>query len=359
MTIAFGSYAEDDVTFLLTDLTGRQLEIDAGERDCRIAAGHHPARLLAAEHPPPADAMTLFDRALHRSAGRVAHAVGVVAERLLAASADLPVLVSLARAGTPIGVLLRRWAAWRHGASLSHYSISLIRGLGLDQTALGHLSARHGVHTLRFVDGWTGKGAIAAELASALRSRPADTGLAVLTDPGHCATTFGTRDDFLIPSAVLNATVSGLVGGVVLPPADGGPGGFHAATWYPELAALDSSHVFLDVVQQYFPAVVDAVDAEVARPEPPVAAAPWPGRRVAALAADTHGIADLNRVKPGINETVRALLYRRPMRLLVGPEPPDELADVLVLADQRGVPVEEADDLFYACICLIEARGAY
>ena len=40
--------------------------------------------------------------------------------------------------------------------------------------------------------------------------------LAVLADPGVCAPILGTRDDFLIPSACLNSTVSGLVSRTVL-----------------------------------------------------------------------------------------------------------------------------------------------
>ena len=47
--------------------------------------------------------------------------------------------------------------------------------------------------------------------------RPASTReIAVLADPGGCVRTYGTRDDFLIPSACLNSTVSGLVSRTVL-----------------------------------------------------------------------------------------------------------------------------------------------
>ena len=60
--------------------------------------------------------------------------------------------------------------------------------------------------------------------------------LAVLADPGHCVRTFGTRDDFLIASACLNSTVSGLVSRTVLNPKFLGPGDFHGAKFYRELA---------------------------------------------------------------------------------------------------------------------------
>ena len=81
-----------------------------------------------------------------------------------------------------------------------------------------------------FVDGWTGKGAIARELAAAVVLANADLGtafapdLAVLADTGHCVEIFGTREDYLIPSACLNSTVSGLVSRTVLNDQLIGPG---------------------------------------------------------------------------------------------------------------------------------------
>jgi hypothetical protein len=66
---------------------------------------------------------------------------------------------SLARAGTPVGVLLRR-ELLRRGVDAVHYSISIIRGRGIDRVALAHLAAARGTEDAVFVDGWTGKGAI-------------------------------------------------------------------------------------------------------------------------------------------------------------------------------------------------------
>jgi hypothetical protein len=70
-----------------------------------------------------------------------------------------------------------------------------------------------GMFSQVFVDGSTGKGAIARELESAVELLERTDGarfradLAMLAVPGHCARIFGTREDFLIPSACLNATV--------------------------------------------------------------------------------------------------------------------------------------------------------
>ena len=60
---------------------------------------------------------------------------------LALAARQPPVLVSLARAGTPVGILMRRWAQQVHGLDLPHYTMSIVRGVGLDQTALRYLAA--------------------------------------------------------------------------------------------------------------------------------------------------------------------------------------------------------------------------
>ena len=105
-----------------------------------------------------------------------------------------------------------------------------------------------------FIDGWTGKGAIAREFSAAIRLLNRELGaaggfvddLAVLADPGECVSTYGTRDDFLIPSACLNSTVSGLVSRTVLNDSLIGPQDYHGAKFYAELAPKDVSHRFLE-----------------------------------------------------------------------------------------------------------------
>jgi hypothetical protein len=285
----------------------------------------------------------------------LAVAVGVVTELVLAAKPS-PVLVSLARAGTPIGVLLRRWALLRHGRELPHYSVSIVRGRGIDEVAMQWLLDRYPAETLQFVDGWTGKGAIAQELTAAVQPFGIDDALAVLADPGYCAPIFGTRDDFLIPSACLNSTVSGLVSRTVLRADLTGPGEFHGAKYYRHLADTDVSRRYVDTVTDSFADVAD----EVAETWPQVAAGDrtpsWAGWRAVERIATEYGIGSVNLVKPGVGETTRVLLRRVPERVLIAPGREDDLAHVLLLAAERGVPVEEHGGLTYSCMGLIRAR---
>lgn len=363
---AFGSYPADEVTWLLTDLSHVALEAPVEEREEAVqSGGAHYAESLPVEYLPSAAYTALFDEALADSARRMALAVGVVTERALAARTE-PVLVSLARAGTPVGALMRRWAARVHGVDVPHYTASIVRGRGIDHLALQHVAAHHDPRGVLFVDGWTGKGAIARELAAALVEHEAITGvafpseLAVLADPGWCVDLFGTRDDFLIPSACLNSTVSGLVSRTVLNPRILREDQFHGAKFYAELAPSDVSLRFLDAVSAWFDDV--AQEAQALARVPVTDAPDWRGWAAVVRVAQEQGIGDVNLVKPGIGETTRVLLRRVPWKILVREDAdPRDLRHIRQLAHERGVPVEPAPDLPYACIGLIHpqyTRGA-
>lgn len=348
---AFGSYAPDDVGWLLTDLSDVALEAPTEEREEAVqSGGAHYAESLPQEFQPDAAYLQLYTETLAASAGRVAQAVATVAELVLAERGRDVVLVSLARAGTPVGILLRRWAAARHGLDLPHYAVSIVRGRGIDRVALDWLAAHHDPARVVFVDGWTGKGAINRELAAALAGTRFDPTLAVLADPGRCTPVFGTREDWLIPSACLNSTVSGLVSRTVLNDRLIRPGMFHGAKFYAELAPADVSRAFLDTVTAEFAGVTDTAAPLHRAPD-------HAGWAAVDRIVDEYGIGDPNLVKPGVGETTRVLLRRVPWKVLarVGAAEAD-LAHVRLLAAQRGVPVEEITDLPYTCVGLIHPR---
>ncbi|MEU2676796.1 phosphoribosyltransferase [Streptomyces sp. NPDC007107] len=360
---AFSSYAAEDVGWLLQDLSDTVLEAPTEEREEAIqSGGAHYAESLPVEYQPSPQYQELFKAALDTSATRIARAVGTVTETVLAERGPRPVLVSLARAGTPVGVLMRRWAQHRHGLDLPHYAVSIVRGRGIDANALRWLAAHHDPADVVFVDGWTGKGAITRELAAALEEFEGfDPEIAVLADPGGCVRTYGTREDFLIPSACLNSTVSGLISRTVLRSDLVGPHDFHGAKFYRELADTDVSGLFLDTVAARFDEVAGAVDAEAKELLAADRAPTWEGWAAVERISEEYGIHEVNLVKPGVGETTRVLLRRVPWKILAKRGAGADLDHVRLLAEQRGVPVEEVEELPYTCVGLIHpkyTRGA-
>lgn len=349
----FGSYDADEVTFLLTDLTGSIDESSLEEREQAVRYGGHYSERLPIEYEPTELYLEQFEAALVRNSAMVALAVAVSAERTVAARGlDALVLVSLARAGTPVGILFRRYLLLAYGIDVPHYSVSIIRDRGLDAVAMAWIADRHPGAVVQFVDGWTGKGAIQRELDSSAAARGLDPRLAVVTDPGWCAALPGSRDDFLVPSACLNSTVSGLVSRTVLRSDLIGPAQFHGAKVYKEFADRDVSVRYVDtIVAKFDDGVVSHARAEAATPiEPP----DWSGWAAVEAIGRTFGLADMNLVKPGVGESTRVLLRRLPERLLLRTdEPSADLLHLVQLADERGVPTEVYPDMPYNCCGII------
>ncbi|MDJ0393624.1 phosphoribosyltransferase [Rhodococcus sp. G-MC3] len=364
----FGSYAPQEVTWLLKDLSAVALEADITEREKQIQAGTaHYAESLPVEYQPDAAYQDLFETVLQESSRRLAVAVGTVTELVLAERGHDIVLASLARAGTPVGILMRRWALEMHGLDLPHYAVSIVRDRGIDAVALRYLADNHDSRSVVFVDGWTGKGAIARELSAALAEFSSgefssgefssglfNDDLAVLADPGNCARTYGTRDDFLIASACLNSTVSGLVSRTVLNTDLIRDGDFHGAKYYSELAADDVSNHLLDTVSARFADAREEATGSATRIGKSDRTPDWSGWASVEKVREQFGISHVNFVKPGVGETTRVLLRRVPWRILVRDSGAPEHRHIRMLAEARGVPVTEVPDLAYSCMGLIK-----
>ena len=98
------SYLAEDVVFLLKDITGLVQPQSTQEREKLIQSGRHYSEMLPIEYVPTEKYMAVYRETLDRYAKPVADAVGVLSDRIMAARGKDVVLVSLARAGTPIGI---------------------------------------------------------------------------------------------------------------------------------------------------------------------------------------------------------------------------------------------------------------
>ncbi|MEO7688518.1 MAG: cysteine protease StiP family protein [Sphingomonas sp.] len=350
-----GSYASDDVTILLKPTEIATVATDEKERLIQSGAKHY-SEMLSAEKLPDDRYMALYREALSRNAGRLRGDIATLGRAIAArpSTARECVIVSLARAGTPIGVLLKR-ALSRLDVTTHHYSISIIRDRGIDRNALRFIKARHGTGSTVFVDGWTGKGAIKTELRRSVAE--ADLGfspfLAVIADPAGCADLAATTEDYLIPSGLLNGIVSGLISRSVLRDDLVGPDDFHACLYQIE-------HAEHDLTQQFLRDVEEAAPPEMNAP-------PWSPERSAEARLCSRalieqlkrdfGIGDVNRIKPGIAEATRAVLRRVPELLLVRDRRDPEIQHLLHLASTSGVPVNEYDLHAYRAVTVIKSLG--
>lgn len=372
-----GSYDPADVTFLLRPVDLDPTPVAAKERLIQSGQKHY-SELISREVLPSSAYLKVFYDAVSRNRTRFAADLVALADEIARRYPDDVVVVSLARAGTPVGVLLTRLLRRRFGRKTDHYSISIIRDRGIDEVALRHVLSHHPQDRVVFVDGWTGKGVIARELGrwvGAFNDRYSTDlprGLWVVADLCGAAAVAASREDYLIPSAILNSTVSGLVSRSILNDAVVGPGDFHGCLYLAEFAAHDLSRWFVDTVEAAAtnlpPSGVQSVESVVqsVKPLKPLDAPDVPddvpdsehdaakSRAFLARMARDEGVSDPNHVKPGIGEATRVLLRRVPELLLLRDPDDPEVAHLRVLADEKDVPIRIEADLPYRAAALIK-----
>ncbi|WP_026829442.1 cysteine protease StiP family protein [Exiguobacterium artemiae] len=353
-----GSYLKNDVIFLLKNLNGLLEERENLDREHAMKSGSHYSEMLPIEYEPPRSYIELFHLLLQEEKVNIANHVARVAEILFYLHGKDIVIVSLARAGTPVGVLIKRYLLQKYKIDVPHYSISIIRDRGLDLNAVKYIINKHPDFTLRFIDGWTGKGAISKELIKSCKDIKLNDGidlddrLVVLADPGKCAGVYSTREDVLIPSACLNATVSGLISRTVLNSQFIKEKDFHGTKYYNNLRDSDLSCFYIEQIQEMFPKIPSEIESLVK--ELNVAERTFSGVEDVLKIMKSYKIENSNYIKPGIGETTRVLLRRVTWKILVKDISDKRLNHILFLAAERNVVVEEYKDMSYLCCGLIK-----
>lgn len=329
------SYANEDVEILLKDITGLVKPLSAEEREKFIQSGTHYCEMLPLEYKPSEKYMKAYENALRNYSLLTAKAVSVLAEKIYAKKNGNPSIVSLARAGIPIGILIKRYLKNKYNAEIKHYAISIIRGRGIDKNAMNYILKRHSAESIQFVDGWIGKGAILSQLKEALKDyQNIDAELGVVSDPANLTELCGTHEDILIPSSCLNATVTGLISRTFLRKDIIGENDFHGAAFYSELKKDDLSEEFLNAIETGF-----VYEPEIVKPDFSNNAV---GANIIQNIAREYKISDINFIKPGIGEATRVLLRRIPWKIIVNGsyKNTDELKHIYQLAEEKNVCCE-------------------
>lgn len=315
--------------------------VTVSEKEALIAQGISYGELLTEEGTPNAEQQRAFADALARNGAVLGKLIASLTAEVLR-EYRAPVLVSLARAGTPIGYAMRRLAR-RWGRDLPHHTLSIIRGVGIDTVALQRVRAAHPQSELVFVDGWTGKGSIYSTLSQSLPAGVPPR-LAVLSDPAGVALHAATHSDLLLPHAALNATVCGLLSRTFYTNA----GELHAARTEEHLRDLDQTMDYLNALDalttEYHPDF--RFNDGTPKPQQPYSV-------VLDLAAGL-GVTDPHLVKPSVGEATRVFLRRAPAHLMLQQGDHPDTRHLLYLAESKGVPVSLHPTLPYLAAALIK-----
>lgn len=338
------SYSKQDVQILLKDITGKVIPLGTEEREKLNQRGVHYSEMLPLEYKPTSKYMEIYNEALSKLSYKTANATAILSDKLYEKYGNNLVIVSLARAGTPIGILIKRFIKLKYKVDVPHYSISIIRGKGIDKNAMSYIVDKHSSYGLQFVDGWIGKGAINKVLREACaelkqsdsKYAKLDDSLAVLSDPAFITEFCGTHEDFLIPSACLNATVSGLISRTFHRTDIIGKDDFHGALYYKQMENEDKSNEFIDTVCKYF----NCIDYNYF---PKLSINTMNGKQgideVRQIAKD-FGIQDINKIKPGVGETTRVLLRRVPYKVIIKDKADiNNFAHIFRLCEEKNVEI--------------------
>lgn len=347
-TIA-GTYEKDDCVFLLSDLTNIVTPVSAEEKKCRLASGSKSWEMIPYEHLPSESDNMLFLRLLQENKEAISHYVGTLCESILAIKGKDIVLVSLARGGTPIGVLCKRYFQKIHQLEVPHYCVSLIRNVGIDESALSYIIDMHPSSKIQFLDGWTGMGLISSELTKYVSDfnhrtgNSIDPSLAALVDSSKICQISGTRNDVILPSCCLNATVCGMISSIYYNPAELTEIKYHGAIQWTGAGMSDYSRLFIEEIEPFF-------QRATAAPQPVEGNyGLWCRDKI----ASEYNVSDKKRIRLGIGESTRAITRYHLSCLLIRDLNNPHLGFILETASAKSINTYEYKQTDYECVAII------
>ena len=174
-------------------------------------------------------------------------------------------------------------------------------------------------------------------------------GLYVLADLSGTAACAASSEDYLIPTALLNATISGLISRSILNEQIGA-GDYHGCVYYENLRAHDQSQAYADRIAALCPLPLPTATAADTRAAAQTSAA------LLAQLRTRYGITDDNLIKPGIGETTRVLLRRQPERLLLRDPDAASTRHLVRLVQEKNVAIEHDPTLPYHTVGIIRSH---
>lgn len=351
MRLVKHTYKKEDCIFLLKDISSSVIECTIDEKEKLINAGVSYSEMLSKEMNVEKEIKQIFEELTKQSAKTVACYVGIVAEKIYKLKGKDTVIVSLARAGSPYGALIKRYLDKKFSINIPHYSVSIIRGKGIDFNAIKYIINAHPNCNIQFVDGWTGKGSITFELNKSIAefnekfNTNIDSSLAVIADPAKKSPISGTKRDVNLPNCCLNSTVSGLISRTVHNDSILEEGDFHGAKYLDYLVEEDYSQYFIDAIEKEFTYefnIDDKSEVDLSYADD-----------VVRMVRDYYDVSDIHKIKLSIGEASRALLRRKTKLVLIKDINNKDVAHIVHMARSKNVEIKEFTDSDYECIAII------
>ena len=336
-----GSYKPEDVIFLL-NIDTKLKAVSKEVKENLIKSGVHYSSLIVKEEFPSTFQESVYFRCLKEKVF-LSQGVLALAHKIVEDSKDSPItLLSLVRAGTPLGVLIYR-AIKRIAPekTVFHYGISIIRDYGLDVHAMKYIEENHLGSSFYFIDGWTGKGTIKKSLEDSLKDFKfiPECKLVVFSDPARCSWCCFTYADTALPFGMLNSTVSGLISRTIY-----NPDGYHLVKYYEDFEMFDLTYHFINEIDHLVKTDISFKSFTLEGKS---------DVNMIEVLCEKYNVESKN-IKASICETTRALLRRIPKKVILASRENEEVHFIVSMCNRFNVEIVVDSSIYpYKAITLL------
>lgn len=365
------TYSPDDVILLVDEIKNFKFT-DVQKKEELIQSGKaHYSTMLSKESLPTPMQMAIFNQSLETYKDKIAYGVmylsSNIQSKLASVKKEEVVLISLIRAGLPLGVSIQRFLK-SEGVKSTHYGVSIIRDKGIDEVAMKAIMEAHPKAFIAFIDGWVGKGAITRQLSESCAKLGIPRYFYALSDPTRDLTNDAPyKEDWLIPFGILGSVVSGLLSRTVYQEKPK----MHGAIFFDDddFKKADVTQHYLSVIDQAIQRRKDTfkiwnnnsnqyiMDILEGNDEPLGIAPKFSEFTILELCRNImkqFNVSKINNIKPSIAEATRAVLRRVPEKVLVKDKQDPDLVLLIELCRKNNVPVEVFDTSPYRAITIIK-----
>jgi len=299
-----GTFLLEDVVILLKDMSNVVKAEPQEVREKLIKSGKKAYDTIPLETKPTDIEILFYENALNLASKDIALAVKSLAEQIYEKKGKEVVLVSLIRGGIITGILVKHYLENKYKIKVPHYALTLIGTKGIDEKALEYILDHYDSAMIQFIDGWTGKGAVKRTLEKSLQKyKSVSSELGVLSDPANILSLCGTHEDILISSSCLNAPLAGLLSRAI-PLKDS----FFGAIFFEDLLEYDKTYEFIKNIED---------NMNYSKGELLIVKTNYNGLEEVQNIAKEFDIDDIHFIKPGMGETMRAIIRKKPDIILI------------------------------------------